>query len=868
MKKKLIVILAILLCVVLVFTLVACKKKNKTEDTTTTVIATEAQQADMKTKIESFLDSWLLTNAEETVTNQKKALAADLKKQESVFSFTASDNSSIKPTFNVSFKDGTYTVEVSWSKGAVKQTFTKAAKTVEYKNWAGQNSKPSDDWLLDSKASVTVDKLVEAGINTVNYVTGNAVTGKFGADGIIGVCVNGKDYAVRLKGNFDGTERTNNEWGVVLVDIKTGDELGGLYYKAEEAAQANKLYLQYSSTGDDGKLIRQNGKIVYNYKYINYADIFALFEGLLPETFPEANDGVLTFKDGDGAEMEIGGLSDLLTALDAGSASTIVNAVVNMLAKTYENDGRYYIDINLGYVMSQISEIMSTLTLNLDFLEDMGIDLANMHGLLGHITISAKINDDGIMSDFEFAVNIPKCDFYLTAEGVENELKFEIPAISFALFVQDFSFLKSGKVADVMPAAAELEKAVYFSPANVDLSGDLYIEHIEGTDTKLDDTFHFALMTDINPFNIGQARAALVIEQHDGDVAYEKGASGWTNFLSISYEQASKLICASGTAFKLEDGGNQVYSFAFDSNALSNIKKWLGLDNWQGIGFDRENGLYIDETDAHAKESAKALLQNKLASALTKYFAQKFLPAEEAASSEVAAAFDAGAIGDYFDAFKGLYDKFVESGKIDISLSDESAKIEVSKAMINEAIALINDTFDVEIDEVDDPEYVNVYFNYGETYANKCYITTKVAGNVFELTFDDSVEKTFSINFKMTTDTGRVYAFDFVAVKSNDGTTWTATVTFEIKNAAGATDQKTTVKLSNFHGKWGTDNSTKIVDLLPTDAEKAAAAPIFPADGTGLGTQLVKGIMWFLNQDKVEPAVEWLGKFVIRQILG
>ena len=179
--------------------------------------------------------------------------------------------------------------------------------------------------------------------------------------------------------------------------------------------------------------------------------------------------------------------------------------------------------------------------------------------------------------------------------------------------------------------------------------------------------------------------------------------------------------------------------------------------------------------------------------------------------------------------------------------------------MINQVIAAINATFGAEIELATDPQFVNVYYNVGD-YVGKFYAAVKVGDNVYELTIDDSVARTFKIDFKMTLKSGRVYAANFTAVKSTDGTTWTATFVFDIvKDGTAATpvvENHTAVTLSDFHGKWGTDNHTKIEALLPTDAELAAAGDIFPAENIpSVGTALAKGIVKILSNSKVQAAI-------------
>ena len=914
MKRKIGIIIAILLCVVLVCTFAACNKdknknKNKTEDPTFTV--TDTEKATMETKIGKYLDEWLSANAQEegAFSDQKRAMKEDLNTQKAAFSFTNSKNEAINPVYDIKYAaaTGKYTVTVTWTDGngtPVTLTFVKDTVPAEYMGWAGNNSRVNDEWLIDNgKASDTLDALVAAGIKTINTVTGNAITGKFSADGVLGVSVAGKTYGLRVVGNLDGTTKLNNEIGLAIVDAD-GRALGGVYYKAATNVQDNKIYIQYATTGDDGNLIRDNdGNFTYSYKYINYADIFGFVKGVLPSDFPQANDGVLTFTDDDGEPIEIDGLTTLLAANDIDGS--MVNMIVNMLAKSYKNGDRYYIDINLGSVLSQLSGLMSTINLDLSGfgidLDAMGIDLANLSGLIGHITVSGKVSDEEL-TDIEVAVNIAKSKLYLNGKRGEGEKSINIPAISFAVYLEDFTFLSDDTIDEVIPAEA-LTAAEYFSPTNFDLSGDIHIVHTElneqgevDTDKSLDDTFHFEFVTDINLLEIlengsdSSAKAALVIKQSQGGT-YDP--DNCTNFLTITYEQADKLLCASGTAFGL-DNGETLYSFQITSldEAKKQIMLWLGLDtehnNWHGVSssfelldyvltsdttfkanktyYIKENGVYTEATvtvgeavtantyyvvpDTYA--SAKAIFGDSFVRALL----LMIMGSGNNSGAVAEAAPDLTNIDAYIDAFKGIYDEFVTDGKIDVDLDGEdlAVKAEITADMINEVIDAINSTFSAELEHIANPKEVKFYLNYGETYNDKCFISVKYRDNTYELLFDDSVAGKFGIDFKVILKSNRVYELNFVA--ENGTNDWNVTVIFDIvKDGTAETpviENHTAVTLSNFHGKWGTDNTTKIATLIPDAAAKAAALPIFPAeDIPSVGTQIAKGILKIFSNEKV-----------------
>ena len=871
MKKKIaIIIIAVLLCTVLLFTFVACGKKKQTG-----VKIEASEQAEKEAALDAWLDAWLAANKPETAKNQTKAFKQDLVKAQSNFTLIATNKTKIEPAFNIKYDKATtsYTITVTWAKASITKTYTKKSETAEYGPWSGNYSKVEDDWLLDSKASSTVDAIVAAGLDTVNYITGNAITGKFGADGELGIIVKGKSYSLRVKGNVDLTadaqgnlkNKADNELGFVIVN-DNDEEIGGLYYQAAATAKDSKVYLKYPQMEEDNDgnnhiLRDENNAIVYNYIYLNYADICQwVFDALRdkdgnPYQFAtEAGKGAIHFEDEDG-EIEVNGLGSLLDAAGAPVAQ-FVDVIVNTIAKAYKNGNRYYVDINLGSTITQVSELMKSVKLNLDFLNELHIDLANLKGLLGHITISADISD-GIVSGFELAVNIPKCEFSLNnlPDGDANQLKFDIPAISFAIYLDDFSFLTTDAVEDVVPTDVTKDPT-YFSPTNLDLSGEVYIKRTEGygegQQVILDDTFHYALATSINPMEIvtngydSESKVSLEITQSQGDT-YDKNTA--TNFLSVYYYQKTRTLCVSGTAIDEADD-SKVYKFVMDdkATALTALKTWLGIDNWLHVHIDANTfALTVDE---EAKASAKALLDNDIAKYLVEYYMTKLAEYtnKPAASTEPPASADSDtslSIDDYFKDVKALYNKYIEAKSIVISLEDGfSFKAEVSLDMMNEVIALIN-SFGAEIDPISDPQYANVYIDADGHDGG--YITVKYDGKIYELTVDGGFV------FKMTYPSNRSYEFKF--------TLDSATFVFEIKDQDGNSVECTTVRLSNFTflDGWGNENPA-IKELTPGEDL------IFPADGTGPATTLAELFVPLLTNENTTPAVKYIGEFICRQL--
>ncbi|HCU55771.1 MAG TPA: hypothetical protein DIC18_00370 [Clostridiales bacterium] len=308
--------------------------------------------------------------------------------------------------------------------------------------------------------------------------------------------------------------------------------------------------------------------------------------------------------------------------------------------------------------------------------------------------------------------------------------------------------------------------------------------------------------------------------------------------------------------------------------AIAEIKKWLGLDNWQGIALEDEDGnpgLYIvytgegDEKTTIAKASAQAVLENALAKSLTNYFMEKYA-AEKAASAE----FNTGDITAYFDRIMDIFDTLTEQGVIAIDGDAGSVAIHVTPDVINMVTAAINGIFKTELPtDITDPEKANIDFNT-TGYEGKLFIDVKYAGNTYSLLFDGSQDDSFVITFTLKLASGRTYTVVFDGESNVDtasGTKWTASVTVEIKNADGSSDTSTEVTLSNFHAEWGNNNEEEVGEIITFNKGLTAGGSIFNADGTGPATNLAGGLMKILNSEAIVDYVDSLGKFIIRQIV-
>ena len=236
----------------------------------------------------------------------------------------------------------------------------------------------------------------------------------------------------------------------------------------------------------------------------------------------------------------------------------------------------------------------------------------------------------------------------------------------------------------------------------------------------------------------------------------------------------------------------------------------------------------------------------------------------------------------YINTLKDFYNNYLKEKVLDVKTDPEfSMSAEITIDTINDVIDMINNALKLEgdkaIEHISDPEYVKVYVNkkieildengtkVGELdFTDKAYITVKVGDDVYELTFDDSTAKTFKITFVMTRESGRSYTFDFKAVRSEDGETWYVETNFDIADGEGNVENSTTVRLSDFHGKWGKKDSDRVESLIPTAAQKAAAQAIFPStnEQKSVGNVLAQLVVDFVNSQAFLEVFGFVGSMM------
>ena len=930
MRKKLGIILAILLCAAMIFTFVACNNTpgptNNPEDPATVLPdgdalagVSDADKEAVNAKIKTFVESWLSNHAEMpgSVTDQTDALKTAIVESASEFrQKKANGKYAMGKTPNVTFdasvgENGKYTITYSWKDTAYTYTFQADAQTDTYQEWAGAKIADYNFVPTQNASKLKMDQFVTALTKVVNNVAINAKTGKFGADTVIGVDVAGHKYGLRVMGNVDVNQRDGNEIGIALVDVNANNKvLGGIYYQAAETAKDSKFYLQYSETDPETDKLKvdEEGNIVYTYRYIDYADVYGWIGAEDLAKKAEAGSAVIALENGG----EVNSFAKFLQALGAKPAiGDIVAPVVSSLITPYEKGNETLLVLNLGDVLKEVATTVSglpedTLSMLMPILDAIGLDLGSMHGLKGYITIGYETDaTTGELSNFALSVNIPECEFY-KSDKVETPIP--IPAISFSIYLNDFSFVSGEKtIAGVIPEGVSAARK--FSPTNMDLSGDVYVYVNENEDDEnakpfVDSVFRFRLITDINPLEIiengdeSDSLAVLTITQ-SGEDGEEFVAEGATNFLSIGYSQKDQKLLLSGTAF--DDAGTDVYYF------LTNTKKsmtdtlwtWLGLTG-HGLDYSEEDGLTIVD-ESKAKPAAIAILKNALAEDLMTYYKNYRKEAFDAKEKEIEAAknaedqtaaqengteggegaaeasFNPADIPSYFSAFKALYEKFVAEGKFDFGTEGGFyAKAEVSIDMINEVIVEINKIFSVTFDPISDPEYVNAYINYGTDYKKMGVVEVKVDGNEYKLVVDlngESAVITFTFTIPEEKDAqGNVVQNKRTYEVAVSGAT--SKITFRIMNAEGAVAKKYEVGFSNFDGcSWGKDYSTdaKAAWRKLDGVEKEHKVDFFNGKIAGqevsAATVVVSGVMDILNSENVLPLVKKLGHFVIEQVV-
>ena len=902
MKKKFGILFVILLCVALVLTVASCG--NKEVSPLTGVAASEVKE--VNATIQADIERWLQSYASDSVPNLERQLSDFLKSDDNLSSYTHIDSKSyedLEPEISVSFDQESeiYTVTFTWTNGecVYEKQFTSKAVVVTYNGWAGSFKEGVFDGiqLTDKTTSdgklLVLDSVLDAVYAMVNQTVTGASDGVFGVEGTLGIgygVINDDEtlgenkYGIDVKGNIDLSPiftkndkdelvRNNNgtNFSIVAKNLETSKVFGGLYYENGATDKASKLYISYLEKvqGEDDAEPTEELK----YIYLDYAILNQLFDKIGVE-FKEADPVFSSDSGKTGMDLLIDMiLSNMKNAPDG--LTETVSGIAASLIDAYEGedddteDKIYVIDINFGNLVSTLStyadladEFVSKYTEGIDGLSDLKI--GEMNGLIGHLTISVIADkDSGALKNFELAVNIPETTFYLSADKTKTH--FDIPAISVSLYVEDF-LLSEDEVEDVIPA--EVAEATYFSPTNFNIQGDVTL--FDET-ANLNDTFRYHLVTEINPFKPSMAKASFTIMQTQGDTF---DPNDCTTFLKVTYDQSTKTIATSGTAYNMpEDGGSKVYVFDIANFDLDEVLTWLGIDveggEWHGfsykeikdaagkvlagyyyivgLGENREDPTYNGWE--HLVDNAKIFFDNNLGRYLLEYYKDVKTPETQTTNNgnTSAAAPTTGTDGSATGTASGTNGSKekksftdIASGVMDVisTLIDENVTIDtednsfaflMTADQINDLVDAINDIVDKEDfdliaffnrhgasipNPITDPSEIDLQVNTDE-HKDQFYLTFTYSDDVYEIIFDNSEkeDQQFSFNFKLEKtedDKTNVYTFDLVFTEDE--------ISAEYKKNGV---RETAVTHKNFAFDWGSSNSDKLEMYSETELKNA-----------------------------------------------
>jgi len=575
---------------------------------------------------------------------------------------------------------------------------------------------------------------------------------------------------------------------------------------------------------------------------------------------------------------------------------------------TEEGETISVIDINFGNLVGTLTEYGSVLNATVkSFLKDTAwkdLDLTTMHGLVGHLTIVTVADENDVLTDFELAINVPKCTFYVCED--ESKLSYEIPAFSVSLYAKDFSLSADKVVENVIPAKA-ISDAEYFSPTNLNIEGDVTIAD---QSTEFLATYRYHLVTEINPFKPSESKASFTIKETlDSEVFDEELA---TTFLKITYDQKTKMLATGGTVYGIDvngdnkiDGvdGEKAYVVTLEKGTFREILTWLGIwddkNEYNGFNYNAAEGgyFYVVETATyngweHLLPSAKALLDNDLGRYLLECHKNiKKASVQNSGNTSTAESDLTGGntdtsgsddesitdrIGKYVNKVSDLINK-IKDGNVEIK--DGGFSFNVTADDLNDFISDISDIIDRDFiaflnrnipganipAEITDPSVIDLQVNTAD-HKKQLYLTFTYDGDVYEITFDTSTAKQFAVYFKLVkadvaAENGKTFTFDLI-IDVEEGTT---TATYSKKTAAGVELENTEVTLKNFSIDWGGKNTANLEMYDESALAGEAAGKIFDPSGSAdcIGTKLVGGLMGVLNQDVIYP----VSQFLVRQLV-
>jgi len=866
MKKRFGIIIAILLCVMLLLTFVACKSSGDSLKGVDNSVIQEAYQ-----KIEAGIDAWLKQNASDKAVNLSTELEEALKTDSNYFLITT-DRNALIPEVSVAYnKDAAnYTVTFIWKNGkkTLTKEFTHAVVIAEYDGWAGSFKDGYYDTVKLKKQKITndkldvLDKILDSAFGMVNKTVTDSVSGQFGVEGKVGVEVKDYNYGLEVKGNMDllalseDTEN-NTEFSIVLKRDEKVD-LGGIYY--ENAAEEKDTYLYLSYKKKDG---------TYEYKKLNYATLNKFFD-MLGLQFRDGKEDVIK------SAKKNSGLDLLFELIGLGrSTGDLVSQIAGGLIEAYTgatktNEKIYVIDVNFGTLMATVQKYGGLLNgMVQEYVKDIdllkNLDMTGIHGIVGHITITVLADAEGNLSDFELSVNIPKCTVYFNAD--ESKGSYDIPAISFGIYAKDFILDADRVVADVIPDVV-IEEAEYFSPTNVNFSGDIVVSTQESAEAAAQvDTYHYHLVTEANPFKPSQIKASFSIMHTPGDT-YKPTDASTELFFKLTYDQSTRTIATGGTVYKLNDEGKKAYTFTVTGDEFKkDFNDWLGITSWSGIDWDEKGYYYVKDWNA-LLTSAKNLLDNELGRYLIEYYQNKKMPVsagglsdgsdqkadEQASSTDNIKKYVEGGIS-IFKKIKNSNVKLEEGFTFTITAEELNEILDdINKLIGKDLVGIINRNVPgVNIpDVITDPSDIQLYVATKE-HKDEMYLTFTYSDDKYELTIDKN-----DIIFKLTKEDGKVYNFTIVY----DEATESVTATYSKPNTAAAI-----VTLKNVEFVWGDKNDNNLEMFTEDQLKEENVGKIFDESGEGIGTTLAGEVMKFANADIIRFASEKLGELFVRMLI-
>ncbi|HCU56047.1 MAG TPA: hypothetical protein DIC18_01780, partial [Clostridiales bacterium] len=807
-------------------------------------IVSEEQIAQMRSSISNYLKNWLMIHAQETITNQSYNLKTDLMAQ-SLFNFYTRGVACV-PSWSVTFKSATYTYTVvaSWNSGSIKLTFEEDARTIVYDGWAGEHTKTTDYIEIDADdaASDNLNAIIEAMAYSVNEVTSQSVTGRFSVEGTLALQVYDIKYSLNVRANIDRKNASNTQIAARLMSA-SGKELLGVFYDGSEMAEENRLTVK---VGDGAP------------KYINYANVLSLLNLILPPTAENPGKGIFESEyegdEGNYYENDVHGLSDLLGWYGIQNGD-LMEGVLDFLAHGYESeDGeRVLVDINLGEAMAYIADLIADFGIDLDqipFLNEMGLDIRTMHGLLGHISLAGSLNGDRL-SGLEFSVNIPESCFYFSAD--ETGKKFEFSrGFALSLSLQDFTFSADNTLSNVIPERVK-EEAEYFNPTDIDIQGDVTVSLPQDQST-----YRFRFVSEVNLFELLQnktnskAKFVLNIQKSPGTYFDPYYAC---NFLTVTYEQEGKILCVSGTMLGLDDGSQWYTLEFFDRDTVKNeILRWLGLDNWQGLEWDEERGILICYNDGEtiAKESAKIVFSYALVPNLVRYYyALKEAESASAAVGSFSIADILSGVGSFFKVIESD-NIWIDGNQADIHLSNDELK---SLLKVFDSLFQINLT-----DLARNGDCIDFVLNT-EDYNDGLLLSLRFRSITYALEAHWVNDRSLNVEFRLTWENGRQKAYSFTLDRGD------ISLSMEKKASSGEVEESYQIDILSIHFAQDKELSDVIDSFIPSLEQKEAAMPLLSPDGTGAGTELARAVLLFLNRDTVYPIASTIGRLFISLIV-